>query len=169
MVWVKMGKKGFTLIELVLVIVIIGIMGLVVIPRIDLGGDRASAAARKIVSDIRYAKQLSNTTRLVHGVVFTSGSYTVFQNDDPANPTRNPETGIGFLVRMSGDLDGVVLSPSLGLGANMDVVKFNSLGRPFRRDGTPIDTVGGNQIIIAGGSVIKTVIIEPVTGKVSIN
>ena len=169
MVWVKIGQKGFTLIELVLVIVIMGIMGLVVIPRIDLGGDRASAAARKIVSDIRYAMQLSNTTRVIHGVVFTPGSYTVFQNDDPANSTRNPETGNGFLVMMGGDFEGVVLSPSLGVGANTDVVKFNSLGRPFRRDGTPIDTVGGNQIVVAGGSVIKTVTIEPVTGKVSIN
>ena len=169
MVGVKIGQKGFTLIELVVVIVIIGIMGLVVLPRIDLGGDRASALARKIVSDIRYAKHLSNTTRGLHGVVFTTASYTVFQNDDPASPTLNPETGNEFLVRMGGNFDGVVLSPSLGLGANMDVVKFNSIGRPFRRDGTPIDTAGGNQIIIAGGSVIKTVTIEPVTGNVSIN
>lgn len=165
-----MDRQGFTLIEVVLVILILAILaGVVIVPSMDLRGVRAGTVSRKLVSDIRYAQQMSNTTRIIHGVVIFSGSYTVFQNDNPGDPTRDPETGGGFVVPISGDFEGVTLSPVLGSSPNHDVVKFDSLGTPYRRDGASMDGVSGNTIIVSGGSVSRTVTIEPETGKVWVN
>jgi hypothetical protein len=69
---------------------------------------------------------------------------------------------------MTGDFSGVTLTPALGVAPNQDIVKFDSIGIPYRRDGSQI-TGGGNTVVIAGGAVIRTITVEPVTGQVSVN
>ncbi|MGD9717776.1 MAG: type II secretion system protein, partial [Sulfurimonadaceae bacterium] len=50
-------KKAFTMLELVFVIVVIGILAAVIIPRMD--RDNASEAAIELQSQIRYAQHLA--------------------------------------------------------------------------------------------------------------
>ncbi|HAK60447.1 MAG TPA: hypothetical protein DCO77_08710, partial [Nitrospiraceae bacterium] len=57
-----MNHKGFTLIELVMILVLVGIIAAVAVPRMsDVTGTNASAFAGKLRADIRYAQNLAMT------------------------------------------------------------------------------------------------------------
>lgn len=164
------GQKGFTLIETVAMLLILGILAVVAIPRLgNMTGTRASATARKVQSDIAYAQNLAMTRNLPHRVYFNaapapaSGYAVVNDTDgdgnwgeagefaiDPTNSTGNLSVTLN-----AGNYAGVTISGGSFAGT---FVHFNTLGVP---------TAGGT-VTVSGGGVPQTVAVQPETGNVSI-
>lgn len=158
------NQHGFTLIELVIIIVLLAILAAVAIPRMgDVASTKAAATAEKIKSDIRYAQELAMTQNRSYRVYFNASpapasGYAVV-NDANNNGTWGeagefaPDpTGKGNLsvTLNSGDYAGVTASSSV------NPIEFNSLGRP---------TGGATTITVSPGSYTITIFAE--TGAVN--
>jgi prepilin-type N-terminal cleavage/methylation domain-containing protein len=138
-------SKGFTLIEVILVMVIIGILAATVVPRIDFTISTTASvdgAAYIVASDIRYAQEFAMANRVSKEIRFTSGSasYSFF-----------PTSGLD----PSGQLQGATIGTTV-------TFTFNSLGEPTT------SLPGIWSVTVSVGGLSKTITIVQYTGKVNI-
>jgi prepilin-type N-terminal cleavage/methylation domain-containing protein len=138
-------SKGMTFIEVIMVLVIIGILAAIVMPKTNIGmtSSRASVdgAAYMIASDIRYAQEFAMANRISKSVNFTSSS-SIY--------TFSPSSGLD----PSGQLpSGVTINSNY-------TITFNSLGEPI--------TGGGGSVTVTGGGQTRTISVVNYTGKVNI-
>jgi MSHA pilin protein MshC len=139
-----MAQKGFTLIELVMVIVLIGIIGLFIAPKLgNVTSMKAGAFREKLRADIRYAQNLAMTRNRRVRVYFNgtgpvpvtapSQGYSVGIDNSVTGdctsfvPASDPASGGSLVVTMNaGNYQGITIpAPS------MTCLEYNSLGRPY--------------------------------------
>ena len=93
--------RGFTLVELVTVLVILGVLGAVVAPRFaSLGAFDASAAKKQLLTGLRYAQQQAMSRRGGVKVCFSGSDYGIYSAsaDCDSDPTPlDPRNGRGSL------------------------------------------------------------------------
>jgi prepilin-type N-terminal cleavage/methylation domain-containing protein len=164
-----MNRKGFTLIELVMIIVLIGILAVFMAPRTpDVGGTKAGVFAHKLRADIRYAQNLAMTQNMRYRVFLNMGpgpasGYAVM-NDSNGNGTwgeageiaPDPAGGGDLVVNLNtGEFTGITVGTPANGGTGF--VEFNSLGSPTAGGVTTIrvyanGTAVGNDITIEAGT-----------------
>jgi len=161
--------QGFTLVELILLIALIGILAWLAVPRLGAFHEiKLDTAARRVAADLRYAQGLSMTRRERHGVLFEPAvsRYTVL---DAASrtPVENPmDRGRPLLVDFhgSGECQGVsIVSADFG---GTPGVTFDFFGVPRDTSGRELATPG--QILLSYEGMTAAVAIAPGTGKVSL-
>ncbi|MEK6577141.1 MAG: prepilin-type N-terminal cleavage/methylation domain-containing protein [Nitrospirota bacterium] len=164
------AEKGFTLIELVIVIVLLGIIGVVV--SLNLGGlssIRVNNAIKKMVGDLRYAQQLAIATQSRHGLTIDSLQvYSVHKDTGGVDTDIKDPVNLGtdFIVNFDtyqqGQLTGVRFSSTTPFCGG-SVIEFNSIGAPTDTNGTLLACT--SSIGFAGST--STILIEPNTGKLT--
>ncbi len=136
------SEKGFTIIEIISVLLIVGIMAAVVYPSFNTSGVDVRTAANMIKTDVRFIQQLAFARNAAASISFSSGAST-YTFTDPL--------GIFSFTRDMGNatFDG------------NDTVSFNSLGEREAANGNI------NIFLTAGGEQLR-VRVRKITGWVRI-
>jgi len=146
---------GFSLIELIAVLVIAAIMAGIAVPTLStLASTRSAAAAKLIARDLTYARERAMTTGARTWVVFNTGtnSYSVLQE-----PTGNP--GRSNAVSINDPSTQKALVQTLGSaqfsGVSINAVAFDSAAEVgFDWLGKPLNTTQAS--LTANGTVTLT-------------
>jgi len=156
---------GYSLLELVAILVVIGILAAVVAPRLDAGTERAATtqadALRRNLAHVQaLALGWGDSLRLT--VTANSYNVTCLTNIGAAcatagvgNIPKDPATGDNFTVSLT---DNVTLA---AVGGN--TVDFDSLGRPTS-GGALIAGNPARTYTFTGGTRSATVTLRPITG-----
>lgn len=123
--------KGFTLIELIIIIVVIGILAITAVPRLLTTSDYAQRSVQdQIISQIRLAQLRALNDRSGCYAVYiganAQGIYKVTRNTDGSCPTNYA------LQEQSDTTDKVVININGEFASNADPLKilFDTKGRP---------------------------------------
>ncbi|MDO8526397.1 MAG: prepilin-type N-terminal cleavage/methylation domain-containing protein, partial [Deltaproteobacteria bacterium] len=144
-------SRGFTMIELVIVVALMGILALLFMPKDFLQTFNLETAAARIKQDIRYAKELAATTNINCGVNFVAnGSYTVY-SQSAGNPVTNPFTRQPFTTNIADEFKTVLIG-------NTVQVEFDPMGKPVLGSGQSVQ--------ITNGTTTVSLLITPNTGLI---
>ncbi|OGC34141.1 hypothetical protein A2311_01880 [candidate division WOR-1 bacterium RIFOXYB2_FULL_48_7] len=129
-------KKGFTLVELVMVIIVTAIMAVVIMVAINnaLRAIQFNAATEKLVSDLRYAQAMASGNGKWYGVAFEAdptNRYSIYLlNGTSESLAENPAHLGQTLVVNLGEQFGTLIS-DISIEGGGTVVEINPLGVPY--------------------------------------
>jgi len=151
---------GFTIVELVIIVVVISIAALVAIPMMSSAASlQIRSAANMISADLEYARSMAITRGQNYSVIFDkdADSYKIV---DPLGATiQHPvKKGFPYVIDFQNESRLSRVDITIAEFNGDQTVVFDCLGSPDS---------GGTVILQADGET-KTVTVEPVTGFISI-
>jgi prepilin-type N-terminal cleavage/methylation domain-containing protein len=131
-------KKGFTLAELIIVVLIIGVMTLVAVPRISysiISSSKAKTNAQKLAAAIRHTRSLAIANAAVNTQGFSlnmtgSGNYTGYQIVNLATSDVNETGSIDSSVSCTGAND-FIFGPLGNRLGDTDSLTVSAGGKTF--------------------------------------
>lgn len=148
------GDRGFTLIELILVIAIIGILSVVVFPRLP-SAVNIEMEARRVLNAIKFAQMLSIASGQRYRFVISSNTTYQVQNE------------IGSAILLPGGSNVQQLTQGALISSNLpaNLISFDSLGTPYGTTVLPGSPLASNGIIsLSGENQTRNIVIIPQTG-----
>jgi len=152
-------QKGFTLIELICVIILLGILSVGAYLQWPGSSINSGAQAQQVANDMRYTQALSMTKGKRYSFVITSSTTYQIQNS----------SGTAIITAMGGTTTTLNTGLSFGTLSNLpnNLVTFDGNGIPYSTTGTPGTVLSATASIpITGGSITQTITITPMTGRI---
>ena len=146
------ATNGYTLIELLMVMVIVGVLAAYAVPRWSPGDATVAAQGYRLARDLRHTQAMAmNQGRTLSLEPLMTG----YRVTDGVSPVTDPAIQQTFQISLD---EGVTIS-----GGN---VRFDSLGRPV--DGSGALLAGQSSLVLNGVSRSATVVVAPITGFVTV-
>lgn len=173
-------RRGFTLAEILVVVVILGIASALIVPQMGTRDDlKVAAAARLVMADLIYAQNRAITMQTMHYVRFdvtaTPRAYTlvtalppVTSGDYVTHPINKTRYTVTLGAGGTPGLQDVTL-----ISANFDsktTIAFDALGTPYACDATGATAVPltDGRITLTSGSISMTITVQAYTGEISV-
>lgn len=168
-------RRAYTLVELLVVILILGILGTMVVPTVS-GSNvlRTQAAVRAIVADITFAQSDALSYQSSRAVMFdeTENRYTLIEVNgstldadadalyDPQGPDQRYRVDLDDL-----DFGGAVIE-NVSFNGGSDLI-FDELGGPTPAAGDTSLSTGGS-LEVRGPQAAYRINVAPFTGRVTV-
>lgn len=152
------GSVGFTLVELMVVLVVLAIVSAVVVPHAIQSSDmEALSAARVLSADLQYAQDMAITTQQDVTVTFSpvADTYVLSNASGPLIHPINKTDYIMAFATQRGLGEVQIQSASFGSDA---FVTFDEVGSPS----------AGGSVMLQAGAYTCQVNVAPTTGKVTV-
>lgn len=172
-------RRGFTLVEILVVVTILGIVGALVGTQLGSRDDlRAEAAARVLAANLQYAQNLALSRREAH--------YVIIPADHSQVTIMTRDTALNMWVEVEHPIDRTALGMTFGRngtggGADTDLVSFDFAGASvlgFDATGEPFTCAADSSspealtslasLVLRSGSHERLVEVQPVTGEVAL-
>ena len=178
-------SSGFTLAEILAVVVILGIASAIIIPQIGTRDDmRATAAARTLIADLVYAQSLAISNGSYVYVKFepANNRYTLLSTAAPSGgdvSLTHPITQTAYRQQFGSTAKGwetVSITSAVfnGIDANYNnefTVAFDEIGSPwvYCYDLNAKNELNSGSIVLTCGQFSQTITVAPATGEISAN
>ncbi len=170
--------KGFTLVEILVVVIILGIAGAIIVPSIGSRNDlKAAAAARVIMADLIYTQNLAITSQGNRYVKFDVVNQQYSVTDSAGGIITHPVNQTPYTQKFGGSSQNslpdmkLVSTTFVGVsGLAQTTIGFDELGTPLTCNPLGVtETLSSGSILIQAGTYKLKVDIEPYTGQISVN
>lgn len=163
-------QRGFTLVELVMVLVILGVLAVFALPRILSSGDTAARGLHdSTLSYLRYAHKTAIAQRRTVCVAFTNTSVSLRIANTAASYSCAGASGVvlnGADGKASVGVSGAAYAAStvkgIGCLATPAAFSFDGLGQPVNGSGVALATAQCIQV----GNAANSITVEAATGYV---
>ena len=176
-------RGGFTLVEILAVIVILGIASAIIVPNMGTRDDmRAAAAARTLVADLIYAQNQAITTGKWVYVKFDTANnkYTLLSTASSGGDValNNPITQTTYVQQFGASSRGweqLTIDSAVFNGADLSfrpmfTVAFDEIGSPyvFNYANNQTNDLNDGSVVLRAGNFKTTVSVQPATGEINV-
>lgn len=157
----RLRAGGFTFVELVVILILVGILAVTVLPRFSLlGGFEAQGFADQIRSTLRFAQKTAIAQRRNVAVTYATGGVAICSYSGAATPCAAGCAGAAIVPLPGGSFRNAGGATAMVGGT----VCFDAVGRPYQGAGTLATAL--SIAVSENGTPVQAIVIEPETGYV---